>query len=78
MFHLIIRFGGMDLIAKLAKQPAIGETVMIKAGGRIIPMINDGMGLFPKDQPISKATIVVPMPAEQPAPEPQAIPAWAF
>ena len=78
MFHLIIRFGGMDLIAKLAKQPAIGETVTIKAGGKIIPMIYDGMGLFPKDQPASKATIVVPMPTEQPAPEPQSIPPWAF
>lgn len=78
MFHFIIRFAGLDLIAKLAHRPNVGETVTIKAGGKVIPMIYDGMGLFPKDMPASTAKIVVPMAVEPPAPEPAAIPAWAF
>ena len=69
MFHLIIRYAGLDLVAKLAKQPAIGQIVRIKAGAHTIPLMWDGSKLVSEET----RPVVKPMPyAGQP------IPAWAF
>lgn len=69
MFHLIIRYAGLDLVAKLAKQPAVGQIVRIKAGAHTIPLMWDGSKLVSEET----RPVVKPMPyAGQP------IPAWAF
>jgi hypothetical protein len=81
-YHLILKVQGQELIVPLNFRPRVGQSINIKAGGRIHRMTFDGMGWF-TNQPVNKP--VVAEPANEPAPAkaadkrvPRHIPEWAL
>lgn len=80
IFHIIIRFMGIEIPVSLPRRPRVGQIVNLLVNGQRIPMIFDGTGFFHQRKVDGTTTIIPQVKVKtriQPTVDPRPIPEWA-